>query len=402
MEKKFTKDKQFYRFAMYGFLKNLRFFEPFLILFFRDMGMSFFQIGTLFSIREISTNILEIPTGIIADLYGRRSSMVFSMSSYIIAFLIFYFFNNFYLFMIAMIFFAMGEAFRTGTHKALILEYLRLKNMEDVKVHYYGATRSFSQLGSAVNSLIAACIVFYTGNYKVVFLAVLIPYVMNLINLATYPKELEGSGRKKKKETLKDFVSMFKSIEALRAIMNSASFDAFFKTVKEYLQPILKYFALSLPVMLMLSDKKRTAVVIGIVYFFIYLLTSYASRYAGVVSGRFRNLESAMNISYIFGALAIIFSGIFEIWKIHVLTIILFLFLYVFQNFRRPMAVAFISERIKHSTMASGLSVESQLKTIISAIMAPVMGFMVDKIGIGYGMGIFGMIMLGIFFFIKL
>ncbi len=73
----FTKDRQFYKFAAYGFLKNLRFFEPFLILFFREMGLSFLQIGMLFSIREIATNLLELPTGLVADIYGRRISMLF-------------------------------------------------------------------------------------------------------------------------------------------------------------------------------------------------------------------------------------------------------------------------------------------------------------------------------------
>ena len=44
----FRKDKQFYRFAAYGFLKNLRFFDPFIILYFREMGFSFLEIGTLY------------------------------------------------------------------------------------------------------------------------------------------------------------------------------------------------------------------------------------------------------------------------------------------------------------------------------------------------------------------
>ena len=35
-------DRLLFRFSLYGFLKNLRFFEPFLILFFRDAGLSFF------------------------------------------------------------------------------------------------------------------------------------------------------------------------------------------------------------------------------------------------------------------------------------------------------------------------------------------------------------------------
>ena len=62
-----------------------------------------------------------------------------------------------------MILFAFGEAFRTGTHKALILEYLKLNDMQHLKVEYYGRTRSASQLGSALNALIAAALVFYSG-----------------------------------------------------------------------------------------------------------------------------------------------------------------------------------------------------------------------------------------------
>ncbi len=93
---KIKKDAQFYRFAAYGFLKNLRFFDPFLILFFREMGLSFLEIGTLISVREIATNILELPTGFIADLYGRRMSMVLSMLSYLASFMVFYLFPNFF------------------------------------------------------------------------------------------------------------------------------------------------------------------------------------------------------------------------------------------------------------------------------------------------------------------
>ena len=166
---KFKKDLQFYKFCTYGFLKNLRFFDAFIILAFRKIGFSYLQIGFLFSVREISTNILEIPTGILADAYGRRKAMVFSFSSYIISLLIFYFSREYYLFLIGMIFFASGEAFRSGTHKAMILQYLKIKNMEDIKVHYYGNTRGCSQFGSAISSIIAGVIIFFTNNYISIF-----------------------------------------------------------------------------------------------------------------------------------------------------------------------------------------------------------------------------------------
>ena len=79
MASRFVKNLQYYKFCMYGFLKNLRFFEPFLILFFVEQGLSFLQIGTLYAIREIATNLLEIPTGIIADALGRRRTLIRSL-----------------------------------------------------------------------------------------------------------------------------------------------------------------------------------------------------------------------------------------------------------------------------------------------------------------------------------
>ena len=155
-----TKDLQLFKFSAYGFLKNLRFFDVFILLFFRQQGITFLQIGTLISIREISITILEIPTGLIADCYGRRSSMIFSFISYILSFFIFFFFPKFGLYAVAMILFGMGEAFRTGTHKAMILEYLKQKEITHQKVEYYGFTRSWSQIGSASAALIAGTIVF--------------------------------------------------------------------------------------------------------------------------------------------------------------------------------------------------------------------------------------------------
>jgi len=399
----YKKDKQFYRFALYGFLKNLKFFEPFLILFFRERGFSFLEIGALFSIREIATNILEIPTGVIADVYGRRKSMVFSMLSYIISFLVFYFFPRFFIYAMAMVLFAMGEAFRTGTHKAMILEYLRINNMLDKKVDYYGGTRSWSQLGSAFNSLIAAALVFYSGSYRVVFIAAIIPYVVNLVNLATYPRYLEGegAGKKKKKETLRDFVLMFRNFATIKAILNTSIFDAFFKSTKEYLQPILESFALSIPIMLALNGQKRTAIVVGFVYFVIYLLTSYASKNSARFSKKFSDLPSALNVTYIIGALLIIFAGLTKIYNLEILSIVFFLTLYILHNLRRPIGVSYVSETIPHKTMAAGLSVESQLKTVISASLAPVIGFLADKFGVGGSLSLAGLIMLTLLSIVK-
>ncbi|MBT4735493.1 MAG: MFS transporter, partial [Candidatus Marinimicrobia bacterium] len=74
-----------FRFSLYGFLKNQRYFEPFLMLAFVEKGLSFLQIGVLFAFREVCVNLFEIPSGAVADLYGRRRAMVVSFAAYIVS-----------------------------------------------------------------------------------------------------------------------------------------------------------------------------------------------------------------------------------------------------------------------------------------------------------------------------
>ena len=389
----------FYRFAAYGFLKNLRLFDPFIILFFLDAGLSFTEIGLLFAIREISTNILEIPTGVFADSFGRRRTMVLSMGSYILSFALFYLMASFIAFAVAMVLFGLGEAARTGTHKAMILEYLRIRGMEDRKVEYYGATRSYSQLGSAVNALLAAFVVFYTGNYREIFLITILPYLVNFVNLATYPRELDGEILKGKRRariraTLGDFAGMFRKGAAVRAMLNSSVFMASFKATKDYLQPILNAFALTLPVLLYLSGEQRSAIVIGLVYSLIYIVSSASSRTAHRVVERVGDLARAINVTLVTGALTLIFAGLFAHMDLAVPAIGLFLLLHVIHNLRRPMNVGYISEKISSRVMASGLSVESQLKTFITSGFAVLMGVLADAFGVGPALAAVGMILL--------
>jgi MFS family permease len=385
------KDVQFFRFSLYGFLKNLRFFEPFIILIFRDNGLTFLQVGLLYSIRDLTNYLTEIPTGFFADAFGRRKSMVLAFGAYIFSFFIFYTSSDFYVLAAAMVLFGLGESFRSGTHKALILEYLRIHNMLDLKIAYYGRTRAASQMGSAFNSLIAAGLLFFTGEYRTMFIATTIPYVIDLINLATYPKELDGElstfDRRELtaqlKGTFKNFLNIFKNRQAMRSILNSASFSALFKTTKDYLQPILESLALTSAFLLVLDDVNRSGIVVGVVYFFIYMLTSYASRSSDEISRKFKSNATVINRTFLAGAGLLFIAGIATNNDLRVISVIVFLGFYVLQNIRKPMNVACISDRISHKIMASGLSVEAQITTILAAIFAPVMGFLADSFGVG-------------------
>ncbi len=229
----------------------------------------------------------------------------------------------------------------------------------------------------------------------------MLPYVLDLINLATYPPELDGeitpkarrNTKEQARQTLRDFWRMLTDGEMRRALLNSAGFTAAFKSTKDYLQPIVKSFALTLPFFLALDETRRASVVIGVVYFFIYLLSSEASRRAARVSRRFSDLAAAINFTYFLGASFLLLAGIATWQQVAIASILIYLGFYVLQNLRRPMMVSYISDRIASRVMASGLSVESEASTLMMAVFAPILGALADRFGVGVALAIFGGLM---------
>jgi len=379
-----------FKFSAYGFLKNLRFFEPFLYLFFLENGFSYFQIGVLISIRETFVNVFEIPTGAIADLTGRRRAMVLSFSSYIFSFLVFYFFSDFFLFIPAMILFASGEAFRSGTHKSMIMEYLDIRGMRDQQVSYYGKTRSASRLGSALSALLAALIVFFRGNYNVVFLASLLPYSLDLLLMLTYPKELDGdisqsgfSFSDMAEQFKSSFGSIFSTPEMGKVLTNASLFDSLFKIGKDYLQPIIRSQALALPILLSVDDTQgRTSILVGIVYFFIYLNSFVSSRKSSDLMERVGNLARSLNWLLWLDVGLFLLAGFGVLFDSLLVPVVSFFFFYTLYNLRKPMVVGFLGTRIKSEQRATVLSVHSQLRSVFGIIIAPIFGLLADKFGI--------------------
>ncbi|MFO7896732.1 MAG: MFS transporter, partial [Candidatus Cloacimonadales bacterium] len=333
----------------------------------------------------------------IADKYGRKLSMILSFIFYIFSFLIFYFFPIFGFYALAMIFYGFGEAFRSGTHKAMILDYLQQKNWQHKRVDYYGYTRSWSQFGSAISALLAAAIVFVSGSYRYIFLFSILPYLLNLLLMISYPNSLNHPHRSKTKEWKKlfgDFFALFKLAQFRRAILNSTLFDALFKSTKDYLQPIILVLVSANLVFANLSKEQNSALLIGIIYFSLFFLSALAAWKSGWFRARFTSSGRAVDISYIMGISLILLAALALIFQVQIIAVLMLILLYILQNFRRPLNVDLISNLVPHHIMASGLSLESQVKTLLIAIFAPMMGWMADNYGIGAGFLILAFLLL--------
>ncbi len=401
---RFPRDLQYAKFSAYGFLKNLRFFEPFLVLFFLEKGISFLEIGTLYAIREIAVNVLEIPSGALADALGRRRTMIASFISYLISFVIFWRAASMPIFVVAMLAFSFGEAFRTGTHKAMIFTYLRLNGYERFKTDYYGHTRGWSQIGSAVSSVIAAAIVFVSGNYAAIFLFSTIPYILDLALMLTYPRELDGTRTEFSlacignafREIGRSLVSTVRQRGALRAVVSSSLYGGFYKGTKDYLQPLIIALAISVPLAVGMPSVQREALFVGVIYMVIYFLTAYSSRRSARVSTAFRSPERAMNWEAATGLLVGLGIGITRMIGWTALPVALFLVIYAIQNMRRPVSVAVVSERIPEDVLATVLSVESQIQSLLAAIAALVIGAVANAAAGSVGSGILVVSVLGL------
>lgn len=376
-----------FRFSLYGFLKNQQYYEPFLILAFREKGLSFFMIGVLFAYREILVNAMEIPSGAMADLYGRRRCMILSMAAYVASFAIFGYSQAVWQLFVAMGLFSVGEAFRTGTHKAIIIDWLDRQGRRKEKTQFYGSTRAWAKVGSAVAVVISAGMVFYTGQYSIIFYMTMVPYVFGIINFLGYPKYLDGD-----QETTFSISQLFlhlwntlkvsvRDADLRQLMFETVSFDGIYATIKDYIQPVLKQAAIALPVLVSLETERRSALLVGAVYFVLHLLSSAASFRAHRVVTAFGDEEKGARYLWSIALLfyAFLCVGVWLGW--HPLIILGFVLLAVIQNLWRPIQIGRLGDRSESRNTATVLSIESQFKSASVAVLAPLLGYLVDAMG---------------------
>ncbi|OJF77390.1 MAG: hypothetical protein BKP49_02700 [Treponema sp. CETP13] len=382
-------DKQIKKFSVYGFLKDLKFFEPYLLIFLMSNDISLLEIGFLFSIREVIINVFEVPSGLIADYFGRKKELCACFVFYILSFILFFFSKNFFIAAIAMSFFGMGEALRSGTHKAMIFTYLEKMNWQSEKSFVYGKTRSSSLIGSALSSLIGILIILKIPSSSYIFLASTIPYILDFVLILSYPSFLDVKMVKENIPITQMFVILGKSLKKnknLRHILaNEGLFEGVISTIKDLIQPLLQVIIIGSGFLLVatVSAEDNLNIILGLVYCVINIVCATASRNAY----RLKKWNTGIFWINVFTILLAVFLAIFGLpTQGVVLTIVLFLLIRIMQNFRKPLYVDQLDEYMEKSERATMLSIASQLKSIVVIFLAPIVGYIADDKGISMAM----------------
>ncbi len=387
-------DRNIIKFGFYGFLKNLKFFEPFFYLYLLSIGLSFFQIGIILSARELSSYLFEIPTGAIADVWGRKRSLLLCFILYSVSFFLYYISHSFWMLLPASVVFGLGEAFRLGTHKAIIFDYLDDQGMKDQKARVYGFTRSVSLTGSALSAIGAGVIVLLTENYRAGFLFSTIPYLMALGLVLTYPasrhdRAISGTGRflERLKQHAAESLNGLRKVKDLRiSLVNSAIYDSAFKAAKDYIQPMVQAMiiggaAAGVHGAVAAGEETADTIVISAFYLVIYLISAVSARKAYLLKNFFRNSESPLNLLFLLNALTFTGIGLAAERSLPVL-IGFFMLLFIFFNLRRPILLDHLSKHIQPQQRATMLSIDSQLRSLGVVILAPLLGLIADHLSI--------------------
>ncbi|MEL6866898.1 MAG: hypothetical protein AAFP19_20910, partial [Bacteroidota bacterium] len=153
---------------------------------------------------------------------------------------------------------------------------------------------------------------------------------------------------------------------------------------KDYIQPIMVNLAIVLPILGAIELKSKSGLVVGVIYFFIFLLTSYAAKNAGRLSAlNLINIEKkTLLLGLFFGGLA----GLLFHYSFAILSLLIFIAVYIVENLRKPILTGFLANNVPDEILTSVISVQSSYQTFTTALLSVLIGALADQFGVGIGL----------------
>ena len=118
-------------------------------------GFSTIEIGVLESVFHIASMLFEIPSGVVADVFGRKRVMVMSQVMVVLSSLLMIFSASFFTVAVAMVFSALSYNLASGTREALAYDSLKSAGNEDAYNKFASNDLVIYELASATATLLA-------------------------------------------------------------------------------------------------------------------------------------------------------------------------------------------------------------------------------------------------------
>ena len=161
------------------FLQNVDLTRGIWMIYLASKGMSLTQLGLLETIFHLTSFTMEVPTGAVADLYGRRTSRIIGRILSVISVVILLMADSFFWFAGSFIIIALSYNMESGAGDALIYDSMKEIGEEDQYMKIGGNKEMVFQIASIFS--------FFIGGYlatKSYNLAFAITIVIGLITIA--------------------------------------------------------------------------------------------------------------------------------------------------------------------------------------------------------------------------
>lgn len=192
------------------FLTNLNMQSSVWVLYLAYCNMSLMQIGLLEGIYHATSIICEIPSGALADLMGRKRSMILSHICISISCIIMLFFQSFWLFALSFIIQALGNNFNSGSEEALVYDSMKCLSLEDQYIKVNGHLNMIIEISQAIATVAGGILSEYS--YIWCYTACIIISLLSLVPVIfmTEPPALDNTENRKKPQGWQLVIRHFK------------------------------------------------------------------------------------------------------------------------------------------------------------------------------------------------
>ena len=142
-------------------------------------GFSLVEIGLAETVFHITSLIFEIPSGILADIYGRKKMLLVSHIMAMIGNFIMVFSDGLGLICLSFVFHALTYNFASGSGDALAYDSLKSVNQEERYEKYFSNQSIIYRIGTAVSTLCAGAALFM--GYRLAYLISALTHVVTFL-----------------------------------------------------------------------------------------------------------------------------------------------------------------------------------------------------------------------------
>lgn len=174
--------KQLRSIYSYNFFGDFILIYPLYAVMFLDSGLSPFQISILYVTWSGIVFILEIPTGVLGDLYSRKNILFWSQLVRTLGYLTWILFPTFWGFLVGFIFWGIKSALTSGTLDALIYESLKTHQREREYPKILGLMNSLSLTAILLASFLASGAIIL--GYKFVLIMSMVSLVVSSFSIS--------------------------------------------------------------------------------------------------------------------------------------------------------------------------------------------------------------------------